>query len=83
MNHEEQKYLPRLHLQIWDNDRLSPDAYIGKFKMLEQNHIIIITTLTQHLSIYFYQFVYDFRFFDFRLMEYASGYAITVAVYHV
>jgi hypothetical protein len=27
---EEQKFLPRLHLQIWDNDHLSPDSYIGK-----------------------------------------------------
>uniref|UniRef100_A0A2S2R2V1 Otoferlin n=1 Tax=Sipha flava TaxID=143950 RepID=A0A2S2R2V1_9HEMI len=26
---EEQKFLPRLHLQIWDNDHLSPDSYIG------------------------------------------------------
>lgn len=29
LDHEEQQYLPRLHLQIWDNDRLSPDSYIG------------------------------------------------------
>lgn len=27
---EDQKFLPTLHLQIWDNDHLSPDSYIGK-----------------------------------------------------
>ncbi|VVC37902.1 C2 domain,Ferlin, C-terminal domain, partial [Cinara cedri] len=26
---EEQHVLPRLHLQIWDNDRITPDSYIG------------------------------------------------------
>lgn len=33
IDYEEQQFLPRLHLQIWDNDHLSPDSYIGKLKV--------------------------------------------------
>lgn len=31
LDYEEQKYLPKLYLQIWDNDRFSPDSYIGGY----------------------------------------------------
>lgn len=50
---EEQNVLPTLHLQIWDNDRLAPDSYIG------MNHILysiiwdkhnVITVLLRHIG---------------------------------
>jgi len=31
LDYEEQKYLPKLYLQIWDNDHFSPDSYIGRY----------------------------------------------------
>lgn len=31
LDYEEQRVLPKLHLQIWDKDKLSSDDYIGKF----------------------------------------------------
>lgn len=33
LDYEEQTFLPRLHLQIWDSDQLSPDSYIGKINI--------------------------------------------------
>lgn len=33
LHYEEQQFTPKLHLEIWDNDQLSPDSYIGKLNM--------------------------------------------------
>lgn len=32
-DNEEQTFLPRLHLQIWDDEQLSLDSYIGKLNI--------------------------------------------------
>ncbi|CAI6344527.1 unnamed protein product [Macrosiphum euphorbiae] len=34
LDYEEQQFPPKLNLEIWDNDQLSPDLYIGKLNIL-------------------------------------------------
>jgi len=29
LDYEDEKYLPKLYLELWDNDHFSPDSYIG------------------------------------------------------
>ncbi|XP_022180844.1 fer-1-like protein 4 isoform X3 [Myzus persicae] len=36
-DHEEQQFSPKLNLEIWDNDQLSPDLYIGSLTLNLRN----------------------------------------------
>ncbi|XP_050058182.1 fer-1-like protein 6 isoform X3 [Aphis gossypii] len=36
-HNEEQQFTPKLHLEIWDNDQLSPDSYIGSLTLNLRN----------------------------------------------